>query len=320
MRAVVGFLLLGIPSVGASAQTSPSGLPVTGSPAAVAFAGGGAAAARDPVRAVELGALAPLDGTTFFATLSSGADGVDLRSYAAGMSLALSPTLFAGVLSRWRQVSNLIDDPSIPEDGLTVSDWEVRAGLAKGIAGRSLILAGTATLVRSTVFATRATTLSTGGSILVSPFHHVRVLAVIDALGQSTQYVDATGRRLRSAQPTRWLGALAFTAIRLGLVRQGLYLDYERVTHARPSHLVAVATDASVADIAVLRAGIAWRRTDESFATWRRTLGLGFQLHVSRVALDYGYAVGLPADDLAPRHHFGVSWTQAKRSPRSGSL
>jgi hypothetical protein len=295
-------------SVG-EAQVSPSGLPVTGSPAAIGYAGGGAAAAGDPARAAEFPALLALErGSAFFGTISLGAEGIDMRSYAIGAARSLSPSLRLGIQSQWREVADLIEDSEVPEDGLRVGDWELHLGLAQSLAGSRLAIGGSVAYTRSTILGTSGSTLSLGASVLVVPSSRVRLLLATDGLGPATRYSDVTGSGSRTAQLRRWRGSAAVSLLHLTSVEQRLYLDYERTTDAAPSEMLAIATDAGIGGLLVLRAGLAWRRNLDAGSGWARSLGAGFQVRVSNLVFDYGYAASLPRDDLAPRHHLGISW------------
>lgn len=291
------------------AQVSPSGLPVTGSPAAIGYAGGGAAAAGDPARASEFTALLALEtGSALFGTISLGAEGIDTRSYSIGAATSLSSSLQLGLLSRWREVENLIEDPAVAESGLRVGDWELHLGLAQSLAGKRLVLGGSAAYTKSTILGTSGASVSLGASALVVPASRLRLLLAVDGLGPTTRYTDAAGAIRHTAQLRCWRASSAVGLLRLASVEQSLYLDYERTTRPVQSEVVAVATDASIGNLLVLRVGLAWRRDIDAGSGWGRSLGAGFQVHVSSVVLDYGYAASLPKDDLAPRHHFGVSW------------
>jgi hypothetical protein len=291
------------------AQVSPSGLPVTGSPAAVGYAGGGAAAAGDPARASEFTALLGLEtGSALFGTISLGAEGIDTRSYSIGAATSISSSLQLGILSRWREVENLIEDPAVAGSGLRVGDWELHLGLAQSLAGKRFVLAGSAAYTKSTILGTSGALASLGASVLLVPASRFRLLLAADGLGPATRYADAGGTIRHAAQLRRWRGSAAVRLLRLASVEQLLYLDYERTTDAAKSEMLAVATDASIGNLLVLRAGLALRRDIDAGTGWGRSLGAGFQVHVSSVVLDYGYAASLPRDDLAPRHHFGVSW------------
>ncbi len=291
------------------AQVSPSGLPVTGSPAAIGYAGGGAAAAGDPARASEFTALLALQTrSSLFGTISLGAEGIDTRSYSIGAATGLSSSLKLGLLSRWREVENLIEDPAVAESGLRVGDWELHLGLAQSLAGKRLVLAGSAAYTRSTILGTSGALASLGASALMVPASRLRLLLAVDGLGPATRYTDAAGAIRHTAQLRRWRGSAAVRLLRLALVEQRLYVDYERTTLAARSEMLAVAMDAGIGSLLVLRAGLAWRRDIDAGSGWGRSLGAGFQVHVSSLVFDYGYAASLPRDDLAPRHHFGISW------------
>lgn len=318
----MGFLALSLCVGGRAAslpaQTSPSGLPISGWPSAVALAGGGAVAWGDPTRSVEYPALAIGQlGSAVVAGFGTGAPSADLRSFRLGAVQMLGKQRAASVTWTSREMTDLIEDPSVSDDGLRISDWELRLGVAQRIGPLRAALGLSAEYERSAVFSTRASKSSFGMSMLLEPTARTAFLFAVEGLGPSVRYRDADARERDKPQARRALASLGVMLADHQQYSGRLYIDYERGVSSEVFDRVSLAGEAILLGAFAARAGLTIRHDADAGSEWERLYGLGFSLRVSAFELDCGFSTGFNPDDLAPRQHFGFAWQRRRSiSPR----
>jgi len=293
----------------AGGQTSASGLPMSGWPAQIAFAGGGAAAWGDPTRTTEFPALSWLGPHTgAYASFGMPRPDVAVRSLRAGAIQQLGPRWSLTMSADWRGTSDIIDDPSVPSAGLAVTDWGLRVGVGRQFSRLHTSVGGTVQLLRASVFGTRAGGERVGFSVLSQPSPSVLVLIAVNDVGRPLRY--------RSGDST-WLGKRNVPVTLLGLAvrlhdshswTQRVYADIEKQAGTSGRSRMSIAADLVLWRTVTLRAGISGLQDPAYGGGWKSLQAGGIAVCVAQFVLEYSVTSSLTVDDLAPRHHLGFGW------------
>lgn len=295
------------------AQVSPSGLPVSGWPSAVAFAGGGVVAWGDPARSVEYPVLSlRQSGTAVVSGFGTGAPGAALRSLRLGAVQVLRNQLSASLALTSREMNDLIDDPSVPDGGLRVSDLELRLGVAKKIKVLRASVGLASEYTRSTIFSTEGTRLAFGMAILVEPTSRAALLVGIEGLGPAVQYRDGLANIRTQSQTRRALVSAGLVLADGDQMAERLYIDYERAMGSESFDRISLSGEITLLKLLTGRAGVTLRHDGRASSEWERLYGLGLALRVSVFEFDYALTTGFNPDDLAPRQHFGLVWRHGR--------
>jgi len=301
-------LAAGVSSI-AGGQTSPSGLPVSGWPAQIAFAEGGAAAWGDPTRTTEFPALAWLGPRTgAYASFGMPRPDIAIRSLRAGAIQRLGSRWSLTMSADWRGTSDVIDDPSVPSAGLAISDWGLRVGVGRQLSRFHTSVGGTVELLRASVFGTRAAGERIGFSVMSQPAHSIVVLIAVTDVGRPLRY--------RSGDST-WLGQRNVPVTLLGVAvrmhdsptwTQRVYVDVEKQAGSTGRSRVSVAGDVVFWRVVTLRAGLSGLQEPAYGGGWKALQAGGIAVHIAQFVFEYSVTSSLTPDDLAPRHHLGFGW------------
>jgi hypothetical protein len=293
----------------AGGQTSASGLPLSGWPAQIAFAGGGAAAWGDPTRTTEFPALAWLGPHTgAYASFGMPRPDIAVRSLRAGAFQQLRTNWSLTVSADWRGTSDVIDDPSVPSAGLGISDWGLRVGVGRHFSSLRTSVGGTVQLLRANVFGTRAGGERLGLSVLSQPSQSVLVVVALTDVGRPLRY--------QSGDST-WLGERNVPATLLGFAvrihesrtwTQRMYVDIEKQAGTTGRSRMSLASDLVLWRTVTLRAGVSGLQDPAYGGGWKSLQAGGIAVRVAQFVFEYSVTSSLTTDDLAPRHHLGFGW------------
>lgn len=284
-------------------QLLPSGLPVIETPVAVGFAGGGLAADGDAHRE----AYAPVRSaapSAVFASVASRRAAVRATFLTVGLSGRLHSTRF-GLALHWANVTGIADDPTVAA-GLRIGDVRMQASLGRMFARDKVGVSVTVAQTWTTVFGTAATTFSFGSAASLQISKQVRVVAHVDDAGPATRYRAESGTATpRSQYPLVHAGVGLRPSLRLPL---NLYVDLRRRTGPDRATAAVASGDFTIGGVLLARAGV----RVQSDAGDRPALvpGAGFRIRLGSLALDYGFAGAASDYDLAPEHHFSLTWTR----------
>ena len=293
----------------AGGQTSASGLPISGWPAQIAFAGGGAAAWGDPTRTTEFPPLAWLGPHTgAFASFGIPRPDVAVRSLRAGAIQRLGSRWSVTMSADWRGTSDVIDDPSVPSAGLAITDWGLRVGVGRQFSRVHTSVGATVQLLRAAVFGTRAAGERIAFSVASQPSRSILVLLAITDVGRPLRY--------RSGDSS-WLGNRNVPVTLLGLAvrthdsrnwTQRLYADVEKQAGTSGRSRMSIAVDLVLWRAVTLRAGISGLQDPAYGGGWKSLQAGGIAVRVAQFVFEYSVTSSLTVDDLAPRHHLGFGW------------
>jgi hypothetical protein len=204
----------------------------------------------------------------------------------------------------WRQMVNLVDDPSFPDGGLRIVDREFNVGIGRRVTALRTSFGLGLQRVESEVFDTRASATGFSGSVVVEPFKRMRILVGVSGVGSPVRYEWGQGETKNVPQKTVTVCSIGLLLSDGAILSPRIYIDYRAIS--TESKRLSISSETVVLHTLTARAGVSL--TDPNAGSWEAAIGGGFALQIGALTLEYGYLSHSNPNDLSPRQSVGLLW------------
>jgi hypothetical protein len=298
------------------AQTSFSGLPATLWVEDAGLAGAGALNSEAVSSSLRHPSVFPEHSRfAFSGTVGRGGTEEDLLAVKAGVVADIGTRWLGTVAVASTRLRDVIDDPSVSDDGLRVEDVELRIGAGyRLLSSGSVAVGATGELFGTDLFDVSVSGVRFGASVVVRPVSRIHLLASVDRLGAPVSYRSG-GTTVRREDQGRVYTLGARLALGTGgcCAFQG-FADFQREEGPRAWKRVAIGTQVALGNAAFLRFGGSLNRDEMApKPAWDFSAGAGLGVRLAGIGLDFAWTQRRNDNDYNPALMIGIGW----RSPRA---